>query len=256
MIKKLFFLLLFLISCTCPQKILQDYSHIKVTEVIDGDTVKLANGKFLRYLGIDTPEVRLKEGGRFIYSPQPFAKEAKRFNQRLVEGKFVRVEFDVEKTDKYRRLLGYCFLNDTFVNAVLVKEGFACVYTRPPNVKYADVLVDSQRKARKEKRGMWGVYETVDHSAAHRYINQIRTVKGKVVGTYKSSNCVFLNFGYDYKTDFTVVIFNDSLKYFQKERINPAVFYKGKTIAVSGRIREHNGPQIIVNVPGQIEIYE
>jgi endonuclease YncB( thermonuclease family) len=253
-IKYLSFCLLFLLSCTPPHENFNDYSYIKVIEVIDGDTVKLANGKMLRYIGIDTPEIRIKKGSRFIYSPQPFAKEAEELNRDLVENKFVKIEFDIEKTDKYNRLLGYCFINDTFVNAKLIEEGFASIYTKPPNVKYTDFLINLQRKARKNKKGLWGAYEVIDHTQAHLYINQIRSVKGRVLTTYKSKSCIFLNFGQDYKTDFTIVIFNDSFKYFYDAGINPLTFYKGKTVEVRGKIKDYNGPEIIVSSPGEIDI--
>ena len=248
----LFLFLVLLISCSpyC------DYSHIKVVEVIDGDTVKLANGQLLRYIGIDTPEVRIKKGNIFEYNPQPFSLEATQFNRELVENKFVRIEFDIEKYDRYGRILGYCFLEDSFVNAALLEEGYAVVYTRPPNVKYTDLFVRRQREARLNKKGMWGVYETIGSGEAQEYINQIRSVRGRVVDTYKSANAVFLNFGPDYKTDFTVVIFNDCVKFFRKESIEPEIFYKGKMIEVSGRIRAYNGPEIIVCTPSQIHILD
>ena len=61
------------------------------------------------------------------------------FTKGLVEGKTVRLEFDVEKRDKYKRLLAYVYLPDgTFVNAEIVKQGYASLMTYPPNVKYAD----------------------------------------------------------------------------------------------------------------------
>lgn len=251
MIRITILLSLFFLACVSPSN---NTSQIKVTEVIDGDTVKLSNGKLLRYIGIDTPEIRIKEGKEFIYAPQFFSLDAKKFNERLVEGKFVKIEFDVDKTDKYGRLLGYCYVDDIFVNARLIEEGFAVLYTRPPNVKYVDEFIKLQRQAREDKKGLWGAYETISHNEAHKHVNQIRTVKGKVLNTYDSGKTVFLNFGSDYKTDFTVVIFKDSLKYFQDKGINPLSFYRKKTIQVTGKIKEYNGPEIIVNTPGEIEI--
>ncbi len=231
-----------------------DYSNIKVVEVIDGDTIRLANGKLLRYIGIDTPEIHLKRGGQFIYSPQPFSLEAKELNRRLTEGKFIRIEFDVEKTDRYSRLLGYCFVGEELVNKKMIEEGMAVIYTKPPNIKYADLFITTQKQAHQNKKGLWGAYVVVDSNQAHRYVNQIRTVRGKVLNTYDSGKIVFLNFGADYKTDFTVVIFKNSLEYFRQKNIDPLTFYQGKTIEVSGRIREFNGPEIIVNSPEEIEI--
>jgi len=195
----LFFAFLFLIACRPASS---DYSQIFVSEVIDGDTVKLSNGQLLRYIGIDTPELRVKQGGKFIYKPQPFALEAKECNQKLVEGKSVKIEFDLDKYDKYGRLLGYLFVDEVFVNAKLIEEGVAVLYTYPPNVRYVDKLIKSQKEARANKQGLWGAYKVIDQAQSHNYLGQIRTVRGRVLNTYQSSKCVFLNFGQDYKRYF------------------------------------------------------
>ena len=252
MIKKLAIFLLFFCACTLAE----DYSQLTVSKVIDGDTIELSNGQRLRYIGIDTPEVTVKKGNDFIFSPQPFALEAKEYNRKLVEGKPLRLEFDLEKKDRYGRLLAYCFVEDTFVNAKLIEEGYAVTYTKPPNIKYSDQLISLQKNAKQQNKGLWGAYETIDHSQAHNYINQIRTVRGKIVNTYDSGKAVFLNFGTNYKEDFTVVIFYSSLKFFLDKGINPATFYKGKTVEVAGKIKEFNGPEIIVNTPGEIDVLD
>jgi len=89
---------------------------------------------------------------------------------------------------------------------------------------------------------------------AHKFIGEIRTVKGKVRNTYQSQRCIFLNFGEDWRKDFTVVIFRDSWKYFREKGIDPLTFYKGKIVEVTGRIREYNGPEIIISIPYQITV--
>lgn len=250
MIKSLLLFFLALTSCSPSY----DYSNIEIREVIDGDTVRLGNGQLLRYIGVDTPEVRIRQSNKWVYKPQPFALEAKDFNKQLIEGKYVRVEFDIDKYDSYGRLLGYVFLDNIFVNAKLLEEGYAVLSTRPPNIKYVETFIELQKQARKEKKGLWGAYEVVDSKEAYKFIGQIRTVRGRVLSTYKSEKCVFLNFGQDWRKDFTVVIFNNSLKYFEDRGIDPVVFYKGKTIEVSGRIKEYNGPEIIVNFPEEITV--
>ena len=123
-----------------------------VQRAVDGDTVVLLGGERVRYIGVDTPE---------LHHPrkpvQPYAREAMEFNRKLVEGKKVRLETDVERRDKYNRLLAYVFLEDgRFVNAELVKAGYAQLLTIPPNVKYADLFRKLQREARKANRGLWG----------------------------------------------------------------------------------------------------
>jgi micrococcal nuclease len=122
-----------------------------VTKVIDGDTVQLESGETVRYLGIDAPELfRKKEGG-----PEFFAREATRYNKKLVYLKKVRLEFDAERKDQYGRLLAYVFVKNLFVNAELVKLGYAKAMVKPPNVKYREVLVASQQKAMDQERGLW-----------------------------------------------------------------------------------------------------
>ncbi len=104
-----------------------------VKKVIDGDTIQLESGETVRYLGIDAPEIIAKGGGSEFY-----AREAARYNKKLVFMKKVRLEFDVEKKDNYGRLLAYVFVKDLFVNAELVKYGYAKAYIKPPNEKYKD----------------------------------------------------------------------------------------------------------------------
>ncbi len=249
--KLLLALVFFLFACTPA-----DYSQIKVEKVIDGDTVILSTGQSLRYIGIDSPETWIRRGDEFVYEPEPFGPEATQFNKELVEGKRVRVEFDLVRKDRYGRLLGYCFIDDFFVNEELIRQGYAVLYTFPPNVKYVDLLVEAQKDARKNRRGIWQMYETISHSQAQDYIGQVRAVRGRVLSTYESDRIIFLNFGPDYKKDFTAVIFKNVLKFFDQKGIDPAEFYKGRVVEVSGVIGEHNGPEITVSSPTEIRVID
>jgi micrococcal nuclease len=102
-------------------------------------------------IGVDTPETKHPRK-----PVQPFGKEASAFTKQFVEGKEVRLEFDVQRRDKYRRLLAYVYIGDTMLNAELVRQGYAQVATFPPNVKYQELFVKLQREARKAGRGLWG----------------------------------------------------------------------------------------------------
>ena len=103
---------------------------VHVSRVIDGDTIELAGGEHLRYIGIDTPEeVDPRK------PVQCFATEAAERNKELVEGKDVVFYKDVSERDRYGRLLGFVYLPDgTFVNRMLVSEGYAFSYAYPPDV--------------------------------------------------------------------------------------------------------------------------
>ncbi len=141
-----------------------DYNSILVKRVIDGDTIQLENGKKVRLIGIDTPETHFskrlyrqaKKANKDTEVIKALGKQASRFTTDLVKGKRVRLEFDIEKYDKYGRLLAYVYLKDgLFVNEEIVRQGYAQLMTIPPNVKYKDIFLKAQRKARENNRGLW-----------------------------------------------------------------------------------------------------
>jgi len=140
------------------------YDDILVTRAVDGDTLKLENGERVRLIGIDTPEMHessklYKDSQRTnqdIRTIQEMGRKAYVFTKNLVEGERVRLEFDVEKHDRYDRLLAYVFLKDgTFVNAQILRQGYASLMTYPPNVKYADEFRKLYQEARENNRGLW-----------------------------------------------------------------------------------------------------
>ena len=118
-----------------------------VTRVIDGDTIEIEGGYRVRYIGIDTPE-----------RDEPYYWEASGVNRNLVEGKEIRLEKDVENKDEYGRLLRYVWVDDTMVNAELVRLGYAYSYSYPPNVKYQAYFLQMENEAREHKWGLWGSY--------------------------------------------------------------------------------------------------
>lgn len=227
----------------------------EVSQVIDGDTIQLANGKMVRYLGLDTPELHWRTGKQWSDINEPFALEAKEFNEALVKGKQVRLEFDIERTDKYHRLLAYCFVDNIFVNERILEEGLGLLYTRTPNVKYVDILVAAQKKARQNEKGLWAQELLIKATEAANYIGRIATVEGKVLKVSETEKTIYFNFGRDYKSDFTAVIFRKDLASFIAAGVSPWRF-KGKVIRVFGKIKSYNGPEIIVQDPSQIEIIQ
>jgi micrococcal nuclease len=122
----------------------------EVVRVSDGDTirVRLDSGREerVRYIGVDTPE---------LASHECFAERAAAFNARLVEGREVRLERDAEERDRYGRLLAYVYAGDTFVNAELVRRGYAQPLTVPPNVAHADDFRALAADARRAGSGLW-----------------------------------------------------------------------------------------------------
>lgn len=128
----------------------------EVVRVVDGDTIHVLLGdgtkEKVRYIGIDTPESVKPD------TPvECFAREASARNAELVEGERVELRTDVEERDRYGRLLAYVYRarDDLFVNAALVRDGYATQLTIPPNVAYADEFRRLAREAREAGRGLW-----------------------------------------------------------------------------------------------------
>lgn len=141
-----------------------NYENILVKRVVDGDTLQLESGERLRLIGIDTPEMheskKLYRDSRRTNQDKETIKELGRrayeFTKGLVGGKRVRLEFDIEKHDRYGRLLAYVYLKDgTFVNAEIVKLGFSSLMTIAPNVKYEGLFLKLYQQARENRLGLW-----------------------------------------------------------------------------------------------------
>ncbi len=132
-----------------------DSAVVQVVRVIDVDTIQVCcvfgDRVEVRSIGVDTPETHHPMRG-----VEPYGLEASEANRKLVDGKTVRLEFDVQQFDKYGSTLAYVYLeDDTFVNAWLVEHGYAMVMTVPPNVKHQELFLRLQREAREERRGLW-----------------------------------------------------------------------------------------------------
>ena len=123
----------------------------RVQRVIDGDTVVLENGRHVRLIGINAPE----------YEPwkkiiQPYGKEAKEFLTRLIDGKTVEIEEDVEKTDKYGRALAYLWLPDgRMANVLVVREGLARARYYKPNGAHRQEFSQEEKAAKAAQKGVW-----------------------------------------------------------------------------------------------------
>lgn len=126
----------------------------EVTRVVDGDTVEVALGgseEDVRYIGIDTPES--------VAPDQPvecFGERAGDVNRELVEGERIRLVFDGERRDRYGRLLAYVYVGDVFVNAQLVRLGYARTLTIEPNTDRAALFDKLEQAAGNAGRGLWG----------------------------------------------------------------------------------------------------
>lgn len=133
----------------------------RITRHVDGDTIYV-DAVSVRLIGIDTPETKDPGSPVECFGPKASAALARL----LPVGERVRLVYDVERRDRYGRDLGYVYrLRDgLFVNAELVKRGFAGVLTIPPNVKHEDQFRHLLRGARSNDRGLWATCSS-EHDA-------------------------------------------------------------------------------------------
>lgn len=140
----------------------------RVVRVVDGDTAHIViDGvkEKVRFIGIDTPESTRER--------EPYGAEASAYAKQLLNDRTVWIETDAELRDRYGRLLAYVWLERPEsgaeaevrakqYNARAIADGYAQIYTFPPNVRYAEVYLDLQREAREANRGLWAVPGAAD----------------------------------------------------------------------------------------------
>jgi len=220
------------------------YSYYHVKKVYDGDTVLLDNGKKVRFLGINTPEVEGRNK-----SAQAGGQEAKRWLQKALKNKKIRLEKDVEKQDKYKRLLAHLFTEDKqHINLELVKRGLASINIYPPNLKYTDDLLRAEKQAESSGFGIWSYQQYRPKPVSQikqgsfkgwqRVIGQIKTIRH----TRKYS---YLNLS----DTFSLKIAKQAKKLFPN-----LDDYLGKSVEVRGWINRHKDKYtMIIRHPSAIQ---
>jgi micrococcal nuclease len=129
-----------------------------VVRAVDGDTIEVRlDGRLedVRYIGVDTPETVKPDTPVQCFGPQ-----ASRFDHGLVEHRRVRLVFGAERRDIYGRLLSYVYLGERFVNAELLRRGFARTLTIAPNDRFAKYFKRLEIAAARAGEGLWGACES------------------------------------------------------------------------------------------------
>lgn len=224
-----------------------------VVEVVDGDTVRLDTGRQVRLVGIQAPKLPL---GRPGFEKWPLADEAKLALEDLVLGKPVTLAFGGQKVDRYNRFLAHLFLPDgTWIQQRLLAAGYARVYSFPDNRALVPEMLRSETRARHAGNGIWTLpyYVVLDPDASAEHLERFALVEGRVREAAQIRGRTYLNFGADWKTDFTIAVAPKHWKRFQAAGISHED-YQGRKIRVRGWLKSRNGPMIDVTHPEQIEV--
>lgn len=242
----------------------------RVERVVDGDSIVLAGGERVRYLGIDTPE-----------HGEPCFEEAAALNRRLVAGKTVTLHVCPDRPiDKYGRTRAFIRLpspsspdSGLFVNAELVRQGLARTrFLTPCEHEVAESFVELEIEAWRSGKGIRSACanqasaegaaqdstsETLRAEEARNHIGEIRTVRGRVRLVSEGKGIVFLSFGTGKNPDLTAVIFPRGRHKFEAAGIEALRAYTGMMVDLVGRIDMYRGrPEVVLEGPGQIRVVE
>ncbi|MFT7144680.1 MAG: micrococcal nuclease [Alphaproteobacteria bacterium] len=251
---KMLFIIGLVLSTQYTLAFSQGVTWKKVDHVIDGDTFVTKDGSHIKLLGINTPEI-----GRRGKKNQPFANEARLKLTELIFHEDLRLEFGDLYKDRYGRLLAHAYKKDgIWVNAKLIEESLAHVYSFPDNRGHTRELIKIENKTKLNKQGMWGHARWKTHSTDDKIpdtaIGQFNIIEGKVHHITKVKNKTYLNFGADWRTDFTVEIKKKYYDSFKQSGIDIAQDYAGKSLQIRGVFKSVNGVLITITHPEQLTI--
>ncbi len=208
---------------TCDAVRIDEYAVVDY--VYDGDTVRLKDGRMVRIIGMDAPE--LARGGK---RSEPFAKKAKQQLVELIAGRRVGLVFDMERVDKYGRFLSHVFTRQgRNISALMLKYGLASLMTVPPNTQFVECYLRQEKSARRGVRGLWRLarYQMLSVSELSRAGYQV--LRGRVTNVRKGKNAVWLSLG----RTFSLQIRRADLKYFENVDLESL---RGRTLILRGRV--------------------
>ncbi|MCX7991826.1 MAG: thermonuclease family protein [Proteobacteria bacterium] len=160
---------------------------VYLQKVIDGDTILLKDGRYIRLIGIDTPEIRKKINGKWVEVYEPYGRQAFEFTNRLLLGKKINIEYDNEIRDSYNRDLCYVFANGILVNEAVMREGLAFPYLKNKSLRYYERLKNAFIQSVKERKNLYKINLKYEKDLK-KYINQDVFYEGIVNNILNGSN--------------------------------------------------------------------
>ena len=233
---------------------LADGGVARVVSVTDGDTVVLDDGRQVRFVGIQAPKLPL---GRPNFEPWPMGEEAKAALQDMAQGQGVRLRLGANPEDRHGRVLAHLVTapGGVWLQGEMLSRGLARVYTFPDNRILAAEMLRRERLARAEKRGIWALpfYALRDADTVRFDEGTFQIVEDRVVDAAQVKKWIYLNFGPDWRTDFTVKIATRHAPLFAEAGID-LLALKGQRVRVRGWVRNQNGPMIELDHPERLEV--
>lgn len=225
----------------------------QIIMVVDGDTVVLDDKRQVRLVGIQAPKLAL---GRPNFQAWPLGEEAKLALKTLTLGKAVEVWLAPSSPDRHGRVLAHLVSveGQHWLQGEMLRQGLARVYTFPDNRVLAREQLALERQARADGRGMWALpyYALRTPDNVRHDVGTFQIVEGRIVDVARVKKRIYLNFGVDWRSDFTIKVDVRKEALFKAAGID-LLALKGQRVRVRGWIKDQNGPMIEVDHPERLE---
>ncbi len=237
-----------------------DFSALKkidsaeVIEVITPQTIMLRNGQIIHLAGIRFPDYTPQVAGSFAVTAIKILKD-------MLGGQSVEVyqtkNKDWGRSNRMGHDLAHLYIPEKglWVQGALLSLGLAQVETAQRNPEMAAQMLEIEKAAREEKTGIWEEAKILSPEETPGHLNSFQIVEGKIESAAIKKNRYYLNFGGNWRDDFTVSIAPENKSVFSKQGINP-LDWNGKRVRVRGWVQSYNGPYIDVTHPEAIEILQ
>ena len=251
-----------LLFCLCTPAFGDEVKETPVAWVtaaaaVDGDTFTLDQpvdgATAVNLVGIQAPQISGGPGGIKAW---PLAERSRDSLSDLVQGREVALRFTGPRADRHGRLLAHVYLDDgTWIQGEMLKHGLARVFSFSDNRALSAEMLSLEDAARNQKRGIWSdpFYAIRTPEDVERHIGSFQIVEGRVVNAVRVKRYVYLNFGEDWRTDFTVSVPVKNLRRFDDAGLD-LLSLTGRDIRVRGWLKEYSGAMIDATHPEQIEV--
>ncbi len=228
----------------------------RVVDVISPLTIKMQDGSIIHLSGIDIPDLD-------YYNPGPLSITAMEILSDFLKNKNVRIFQTKNPNEGRQNRLGHKIAHiqrmedDVWAQGLLLSLGAARVRTTKYTAEMGEQMLALEQKARAENHGIWAIdgFKVLNPNNAQEHIGSFQVVEGVVKSVAMRQNVIYLNFGHNWREDFTVTVPAKSSKIFRTAKIN-LQSWGGKKVRARGWVGSYNGPYIEADHPQQLELVE
>lgn len=228
----------------------------RVKNVTDPLTMVLENGKTVRLAGIDLPDFDVFEPGEMTGRAAALLKGKYEGNNVTI---YQTKNKKIGRTNRMGQEIAHVELADGKICAqgLLLREGLARVRTSRRNPEMAAQMYEMEKQARQQEKGIWGLtgFPILKADTAESGTGAFGIVEGRIHAIATVRNTIYLNFGPDWRSDYTIAIKSGDRRLFIKEGVDP-MLWAGKTVRARGWLRSWNGAYMEIDHPQAIELLE